>query len=264
MADDINIVLSGGTQNTDQRDSLGGFPSPVPPGDGKNNLFNNVTPRQTTQGWVDYRCLYVFNDSEDARYSVNTYIVYLNEVGATVQLGVLLQNEVQSLNFNTIPTGGSFTISVQGLKSDTITWDGDPGVLAERIEEAISAVTDCSVTVPTAGTHVYHIEFQGILGNKALSTMSVTDNVLLPSPISPITARVTYGSPINTVAPDIGDEKIAPTGIAFSTPLAPGLHIGKLSPSEGFPVWVKRIVTPGFEAVEDDGFELKVEVSSDE
>jgi hypothetical protein len=255
---DINIVFSGGVQNTTQIDSLGGFPSPVSPTDNKNNLFNNISPRQTTQGWTDYRCLYVFNDNNDLRYETKVFIEYLSEIGATIYLGLLLQNDVQKLDFTAnVPTGGTFTISIHGMKSDTITWDSSTTTLATRIQEAISAVVECTVAVPTPGTHIYTITFQGILGNKALTSMSVTDNALTPS-VSPSITKVTTGSPINTIAPDIGDEKTVPTGIPFITTLTPGTLIGTLFPSEGFPVWIKRVVAPGFEAVEEDGFKLHI------
>jgi hypothetical protein len=263
MADDISMVFSGGTQNAKQQDSLGGFPSPIPPTDDKNNLFNNVTAQQTTQGWVDYRCIYVFNDNEDINYDASIYIEYLDDVGADVQLGFLLQNEVQSLNFSTIPTGGTFTITIQNLKSTTITWDSDPVILAARIQTAIQTVTDCTVSILNAGAHLYHITFDGILGNKSLSALSITDNNLTPSPINPVVAKITNGSPINTIAPDIGDEKIPPTGILFSASVAPGIFIGTLFSAEGFPVWVKRTVTAGFEAVENDGFNLKIEMTGE-
>jgi hypothetical protein len=256
---DINLVFSGGVQNTGQKDSLGGFPSALPPGDGKNNLFDNVTAKQTTQGWTDYRCMYVFNDNDNIRFDLTLYISYLSEIGATVSLGLLLQNEVQSIRFTDVPTGGTFTISVQGLKSDTITWNDNPTILAANMETAIKAFTDCSVT--SSGSNTYQITFKGRMSNKALTTLSITDNALTPGSINPVIAKVTMGSPINTIAPDTGDQKTPPTGIPFTTPLTPGVLIGTLFPSEGFPVWVKRIVPPGFEAVEEDGFELILKAS---
>lgn len=257
---DINAVLSGGTQNTEQQASLGGFPSSVEPGSGVNNLYNNVTSQQTTQGWTDYRCLYIFNDSEEIRYGVNVSIEYLTEIGAEIQLGLVLQNEVQSIQFSPAPTSGTFKIAIHGFESETITWDSDTSVLAENIQSAIESFTECSVSVPTGGTHLYRITFGGIMGNKSLSSMTVEDSTLTPSPTITI-KKVTSGSPINTIAPDTGDQVIAPTGITFFDAITP-IVVGKLLPAEGFPLWFKRTVEAGFGNLDEDGFRLHVDQES--
>lgn len=252
---DINIVYSGGVQNTEADNSLGGYPSPISiESEEQNNLFDDVSARETTRGHTDYRCFYVFNDSLDLKYNVDIYYEYLNNIGATIQLGILLQNEVRNLEFTTIPTGGTFTITVQGLKSGTITWDSDPNEVASRIENALKEVTDCTVEVINSGEFYYKITFKGILGNKALSSMSITDNNLTPSgSITPTIQQITIGSPINTIAPDTGFENIVPSGVPFYTVTSP-LNIGTLNAAEGFPVWIKRTVSAGFEPVEGDGF----------
>lgn len=251
----INLVYSGGVQNEDPNSSLGGFPSPTPVVNNmKNNLFDDVSPQETTQGRTDYRCLYVFNDNPDIKFAIKLYFEYLDDIGATVQLGFFSQNAVQSLKFNEIPSGGTFTITVQGLKSDTITWDNDVDVLATNIQTAIQSVSDCLVSVVTPGQFIYNITFKGVLGNKSLTLLSVTDNNLTPGVITFTVQQILPGSPINTVAPDTGFENLQPNGIPFFSILAPGVEIGTLYPSEGFPVWVRRVVSPGFEAVEGDGF----------
>lgn len=250
------IVYSGGGQNDEQKNSLGGFPSPVEINDDKNNLFDNVTPKQTSEGHTDYRCFYVFNDGVDAQYTVTVFIEYLNEVGATVNLGVLLQNEVQRLTFAGTPTGGTFKLSIQGTLTDPITWNSDGDVLAAAIQSAIEdKITTC--TVVNSGTNIFTITFTGVYQNKALSAMSANTSLLTPlGTISATVTRIQYGSPINTIAPDTGDARIVPTGVPFFQPLSPGVEIGTISPSEGFPVWVKRTVEEGFDAVENDGFKL--------
>jgi hypothetical protein len=254
----INLVYSGGTQNSTQEESLGGFPSPVSVTSGeKNNLFDDITPQQTTIGVTDYRCLYVFNDAVDLRFIVTLYIEYLNEIGSTVQLGFLRQNCQQSIRFTQVPTGGTFTLTVQGLKTPEITWDNDPDVLLTNIEEAMQTVTDCTVNFVLPNQYYYIITFDGLLKNKSLTDMSVTDNSLLPyGTIFPTIKQEVAGSPINTIAPDTGIETLSPTGIPFFTTLTPGAEIGTLFPAEGFPVWIKRSLAAGFDAVEGDGFKL--------
>lgn len=261
---DIILVYSGGTQNSIQQNSLGGFPSPVEvPNNEKNNLFNDIRPQQTTLGVTDYRCLYIFNDHLTRSFDVTVFFSYLNEIGATMRLGFLQQNAVQSLRFTDLATSGTFTLTIQGLESSTITWDNDSNVLADNIEAALQTVTDCTVDV--VSPFYYNITFKGILGSKSLTDMSVTDNNLEPyGTIIPTVSQVVRGSPINTVAPDTGFENLSPTGIPFANVVVPGVEVGTLFPSEGFPLWFKRSIEPGFDPVEGDGFNLhiKAKISS--
>lgn len=256
---EIILVYSGGTQNSIQQDSLGGFPSPVEvTNNEKNNLFNDIKSQQTTLGVTDYRCLYVFNDSENYNFDTTVFISYLNEIGSTLELGLLRQNAVQNLEFSEIATSGTFTITIQGLKSNTITWDNDSTILANNIETALQAVSDCTVEI--ISSFYYKITFKGILGNKALTDMSITDNNLEPyGTIIPTVSQVIKGSPINTVAPDTGIENLSPTGVPFASIVKPGIEVGTLFPSEGFPIWFKRSIEAGFDSVEGDGFNLHIQ-----
>lgn len=254
---DITIVYSGGVQNTKQGESLGGFPSPVEVGDEKNNLYSNVTSRQSTQGSTDYRCFYVFNDGDKAKYDVTLFIEYLNEIGSSIDLGMLLQNEIQRVAFSGGPTGGQFRLSIQGVLTDWIVWNSDGTALAAAIQNAITdKVTTCTVTNPTTDT--FNITFTGDYKNKAISLISVIKSSLTPSGVDAQVTRLQSGSPINTIAPDTGNALIIPTGVPFFQPLNPGVNVGTISPAEGFPVWVKRTVAAGFGAVDKDGFTLKL------
>lgn len=255
---DIILVYSGGTQNAIQQNSLGGFPSPVEvDNEEKNNLFNDISPRQTTLGVTDYRCLYIFNDDSTRRMEVTLFFSYLNDVGASMRLGFLQQNAVQSLSFPVLATSGTFTLTIQGLTTSVINWDNDSDVLAENIETAIQTITDCEISAVSPFS--YNITFKGVLGNKSLTTMSVTNNNLEPiGTIVPTVQQVTTGSPINTIAPDTGLENLSPTGVPFLNVLTPGIQIGTLFPSEGFPLWFKRSIDPGFDPVEGDGFNLHI------
>lgn len=256
----IDLVYSGGGQNTKQQNSLGGFPSPVEIPPTKNNLFNDVTAQQTTQGKTDYRCIYIFNDDDNFKYDVTISIEYLTETGATIELGYLSINSVQTLEFTNPAVGGDFTITVQGLTSDVIQWDSDSSVLATNIQTALQTVTDCEVEVITPGQFYFSIIFKGNLGNKTLTTFTVTNNNLTPlGTITPTIIQTVQGSPINSIAPDTGLENVNPTGISFVQILSPGVLIGTLYPAEGFPLWVKRIVAADSEAVENDGFVLQIE-----
>lgn len=249
MADELTIVYSGGQQNTKADNSLGGYPSPISILENKNNLFDDVSSKETTQGKTEYRCFYVFNDNDYFKIDTSIYIEYIKEDGVSVYVGLLQQNAVQSLEFTSLPTSGTFTLTVQGLKSDVITWSSNTTTLASNIQTALQAVTDCSVSYSSGK---YNITFEGVLQNKALTIMSITDNNLSPA-VTPTIAHVTFGSPINTIAPDTGNENTAPTGVTFMSMLTSTL-IGTLYPSEGFPIWIQRVVAAGFDSVEGDGF----------
>lgn len=248
----ISLVYSGGAQNTNPDRSLGGFPSPTSINTNKNNLFDDVSPTETSQGKIDYRCLYIFNDDTDFSHQITIFVEYLKEPGATIEFGVIIQNAVQGINFSPAPPGGDFRISIQEFETDVITWNNDSTVLASNIQNALNSITQCSVSV--VSQYNYRITFMGILGNKSLSTLSITHNTL---GMTPTVSQVTVGSPINTVAPDTSIESVVPTGISFVSAEFPGVTIGTLNPSEGFPLWFKRTITAGFDPVEGDGFVLK-------
>lgn len=257
----ISLVYSGGAQNVNQEGSLGGYPSPVSVTDTLNNLFDDIPPQQTTQGETDYRCLYIFNDDPALAFTITLYVEYLDDNGASVELGILQQNAVQRLTFPQTVTGGTFTITIQGVKTPTINWDSDPSVLASNIQTAIQTITGCSVVNTVSGQFSYTITFTGAMGNKSISLLLVTDNNLQPYGSLPTITQVLLGSPINTVAPET-IPAVIPTGIPFNSALFPGVVIGTLYPSEGFPLWIMRTIAPGFEAVENDGFNLHLRAQS--
>lgn len=57
----------------------------------------------------------------------------------------------------------------------------------------------------------------------------------------------------------VADENTAPVGVTFSVPDAEpeALSIGSLAPGESKAVWIKRIVTPGTSAYNDDSCTLR-------
>lgn len=64
------------------------------------------------------------------------------------------------------------------------------------------------------------------------------------------------GSPMDTIV----DEDTAPTGISFSLAATPGtaLSIGSLAPGEVKGIWVKRVVTAGATAYNNDNVVIEV------
>ena len=110
---DIAFFLSGGTGNSNPNLSLGGSPSNTPVSGVLNSLFSDVTSEQASNGLVDYRCFYVYNESETAYlYNATAYIQSQTNSGSTVQIGVSV-NPIDTVaplipTENTPPTGVYF------------------------------------------------------------------------------------------------------------------------------------------------------------
>jgi hypothetical protein len=275
IASDISFVLSGGINNDDPKFSLGGFPSPTPMPDTVDNLFTDITPNQASEGKTDFRCFYIFNDNaDDAMYDVTLYVESTDPDASTptsISIGFLFRNEIQTISFTQLASGslppdsGSFRLKIDALQTDLISYTSDNTQLAANMETALKAILENDVTVNYSGTSGgiknFTVTFYGINRNKALGVIDTTDNTIVPA-YSISASKSVVGSPINTVAPDIGDEKTVPNGINFTKITSTGLSIGTLRASEGFPVWVKRVVPFLAESQEGDGIRVKVRVKS--
>lgn len=75
LSTDIKFYLSGGAVNISPAASLGGIISAVPVMDDTlNNLFDDVTGAEHLAGDINYRCIYVKNDSAETAANVKIYI----------------------------------------------------------------------------------------------------------------------------------------------------------------------------------------------
>ena len=75
LATDLKFFFSGGGANDDPNASLGGAKSSVAITDNTlNNLFDDVSGTEHTAGDIEYRCLFVKNDSAETAYDVRVYI----------------------------------------------------------------------------------------------------------------------------------------------------------------------------------------------
>ena len=273
---DLSFVLSGGTYNDDPKQSLGGLPSPTPISNNLNNLFGSITPQQASNGKTDYRCLYVFNDnSTETMYNMSVTIASLApnnlDTPTRIYIGSLFREENQLLKLTpaeSISTpSGSFKLQIDSSETELISYTSDNTILATRMQSALNEILEDNVIVTFDGidtdtvTKIFSVSFYGINKNKAFGTISVTDNTIIPVHTASITKSV-IGSPINTVTIDIGEELTPPTGIIFAIPSASGIMIGTLRPNEGFPLWIKRVVPPLADSVEDDGVRILCKIRS--
>ena len=139
MANILSFVYSDPTglgTNTDPKKSLGGVPS-VNPIQGT-TIFDNVASEQASSGVVQYRCIYVTNDSPSNNvYGTNLYISEDVALGADIDLGFKIANErqiVKVVNFSTV-TGGYLDVTYTRDTSYpfTVAYDSSATTFADTV-----------------------------------------------------------------------------------------------------------------------------------
>ena len=265
--DDIIITLTGGSANTDPDSSLGGEPSSYPITGVINNLFDNIDSSQSSSGYTDYRCVYIFNNnSVDSLYDLKVYISSEIESGSDIELGITNRLEIQKITLVGTPTDGSFEISYtppgESLQTRTVYWDLDLGVWTQNIQNALNSITTLNCIVTAAGSfsnRVFNLSFtdyrsHDIIGLDisnltGVSTGSVTKTI--------------EGSPVNATPPELDFATTPPADVDFSRPVSyDAFEIGTIYPEEGLPVWIKRTTEADTEAIASDGFILRISANA--
>lgn len=268
-ANDISIVLSGGTTNINVNNSLGGDPSASPiVNNVLNNLFDDVSPEETDEGHEDYRCIYFFNDGDTPIFLVNLWIVSDFLGGATVEIGVEQVDEIQRITLDTFAaTGGSFTLSFDGIEFVS-NFNADLGIWATTLQDTLNALLKdgekrlSGVVVnaqPVSATRIiFDVNFNGSDGSKNQPKFVLVSDDLTPAAVDILISAPQEGAPVNTIAPEIGIETTPPGGVGFFAPTQQSpIAIPRLNPEDGFPLWVKRATEEGSDPKEDDGFVLR-------
>lgn len=258
---DIVMVLSGGADNTLSIDSLGGDPSvTVVP----TRLFSTISPTDAEAGFTDYRCIYVANNHDtDSLYNTKIFITDEIADGADVKLGFLFQDDIQQVVINGTVSSGSFSLFYDG-NSFTVNYNATLSTWASNFQTAIRAVSDAladvTVTGSTSGSRtIFQVEFVDGAGSRYHPLLELDDNNLSPV-VSISIAKITEGSPINSVAPEIDTPKTAPNSITFYYPTEnDSLEFGEFRATDMIPVWIKRQCAVNTIALEDDGFSLEIQ-----
>jgi hypothetical protein len=271
-ANDLTLVLSGGAANLNPNAALGGDPSSTPITDDViNNLFSDVSKEETVDGIEDYRCIYVFNDGETSVYNVSLWIEdFVN--GADMEIGVESRNESQRITISgAIVTGGSFTLSYKA-NNFVSNYNSDLGVWSAALQTAINALLDdddnpyfhqVTVIAQSLGTSIiFDIIFNDLDAKRNFDKFLVVSNDLTPT-VSILVTTTQEGAPINTIASEINVSTTPPGGVGFFAATSDNpIVLPIFNPSEGFPVWIKRTVSSGSIATENDGFILKIRAES--
>jgi hypothetical protein len=259
---DISLVLSGGSSNADPANSLGGDPSNVAIPSGINNLFADASDTDAQLGRVDYRCFYVFNDNPtDVFKSVKVWVDSEIAAGATVQLGINAQDDLQIIAVTGNVSGGSLALTLDGSPF-SFAFNNDLAVWGQNLQNALnglSSVSGASVSVAKFGTTVtFQIVFQGDDSNRYFTPLVLTTNSLTGvGSIVVSLSKLVDGSPINSIAPAIDQSTTVPVGVNFvNSDSESFIPVGNLRALEGFPVWVKRTIAAETDPIGDDGFSL--------
>jgi hypothetical protein len=263
-SDNISFVLSGGSNNSNPKLSIGGQPSSTPILGSINNLFSNITSEEASAGKTDYRCFYVFNDSQsDTLYSSKIYIFSKASFSSSkIEIGIATAIDRQSIEIIGPISSGSVVLAYE-QRSATVSWGGSPSnfqnnLLSQLASIGLSGIT--SVLLSSGNTHLFSIAFEGALKNKNHSKLAVQQNNLVGSGTPVVTIRKTSeGQPINSIAPLVASEKATPSGVVFSqaNSINP-ISIGSIGPGEGFPVWVKRTTPTGASFKQNEYFTIRL------
>lgn len=260
---DILFLMSGGSDNVFPGDSIGGPMSDHHVGDSFNNLFSDVTTRQSFAGHTDYRCFYVLNNHPTEKLKSVGVWAHKKLAGSEVQIGLSLQNEVQALMVKGKPDAGSFQL-VYTIKhgSDTLTattreinWTPDAVTMAQRIRAILNSLSYLG-GIEVIGSENndgfdFLIQFTGPSGGRAQEELGVINELAVDVSIH----RTLKGGPINMIAPNIGFPNNPPSGVTFfDTDRSTPIPIGTLFPGDYMPVWIKRDVARRTKAVHPDQF----------
>lgn len=261
---DITFTFSGGSANSNPDQSLGGEPSLQPIV--HKRLFDDVSNEESKLGSVDYRCLYVNNESNtDHLYDAEVFVVYTVAGEINVQLGFNFENERQNLTVSNVEhiTSGSFTLVYTDSDNHDIivNWNSNLSVWSNNFQTAIRLIPnleDVTVSVfPSGSSVVFEIDFVGSASNRyheSLNLKTEGNNLVSSQTTNVSIVKSVNGGPINRIADVIDVDTTNPNNLVFNSTAS----LGDIRPLDSFPVWIKRIVPESTVPLENDGFVLRI------
>lgn len=268
---DVYFILSGGSTNADPHSSLGGTPSEIVDGIINNGrLFSDVSTTDSTDGKIDYRCIYLINSSPDATlYETKIYIEEYIESGSSIYIGVDKSNERQVITINsnnTINETDSFDFSIEthsGTHTFNVVW-GDGETFASNLKNSINSIEgikDCSVSFVQSevnSMYIFEINFSGTISKNR--NYNRIQSISAPSNVNSVNIQTSNeGRPINSTAVEIETETTVPNGVEFiETTISSPLNMGNLQPTDIIPIWIKRVIPTGASPVESEQINIKI------
>ena len=274
-ASNISFVLSGGASNINPNNSLGGDPSSTSINGGLlNNLFDDVASYESENGNEDYRCIYVFNDGETTVWDMKLWADSITEGNVQIKLGIESSNEKQRITIIGA-TGGILELQYKD-RSFSSNYNSNTTVWASNIETSISNVTVSDVSTEKifkkvsvegrnlgSDTLIFDITWSGKDGKRNFDNIEIIGSELVLEPNGSVLVTVEQqGSPINTLANET-IETSPPGGVVFfDTNETSPIVIARLDPSDGFPIWIKRIIPSQTVASVEDKFTIQMVAQS--
>ena len=274
-ASNISFVLSGGASNINPNNSLGGDPSSTSINGGLlNNLFDDVASYESENGNEDYRCIYLFNDGETTVWDMKLWADSITEGNVQIKLGIESSNEKQRITIIGA-TGGILELQYKD-RSFSSDYNSNTTVWASNIETSISNVTVSDVStekifkkVSVEGRNlgsdklIFDITWSGKDGKRNFDNIEIIGSELVLEPNGSVLVTVEQqGSPINTLANET-IETSPPGGVVFfDTNETSPIVIARLDPSDGFPIWIKRIIPSQTVASVEDKFTIQMVAQS--
>lgn len=257
-SDDIEFLLSGGSNNSDPNKSIGGEISSFPVLGSLNNLFPDITSEEAASGKVDYRCFYVKNSSSAGfLYDASMIITSQSSGGAYANLGLARSTDVQRIDVTGTSISGTMVLRL-GETPISMNWGSSPFGFAASLRNALSYVgVNAQVDYSVAGNKTsFVVTFSGDSNYKSWPTLQVQENNLTgtDTPVVSI-VKVTQGQPINSSAPLLTTDSMAPATVTFQNGTIP---IGNLAPGTFAPIWVRRTTPANTEFSQNDGFTIKI------
>lgn len=257
---DITFVYSGGANNTNPSNSIGGNPSINSINGTLNNLFSNVNREDSEAGFTDYRCFYIFNNSEtEALFNVSVFFESQIDGISSCELGVSKSTDVQILSLSAIPTSGSFTLKYDNHTTGNINWNNNSLIFEKNIQDALNDLDVLSgVVVQSLSSTGFSISFLGDDNNRNHSLLTTGSVNLSPSTtISFI--KNGEGQPINSIAPLLATSKTPPYSVNFyPTDEFNKILVGDLLPGDGVPIWIKRTTIGSISNDQTNGFTFRL------
>lgn len=259
----INFVYSGGLNNSNPYDSIGGDPSINSISGNLNNLFSDVSMQDSEVGIVDYRCFYVTNDSINGEklYNTTMYLTTEYNTQSSIQLGISRENESQEISLSTTPTSGSFKLKIGPLVTNPIIWNSNQNLFLGNIGNALNNLELINVSVQKTLFNNYQITFINDCSYRNYDLIEIVENNLLSSSqqVSIQVEKKTEGRPINSKAPKIFNSQSAPFNVTFyDTNANSRLLIGDLYPGDVVPIWIRRYTYGQVNTDQLNGFNIRI------
>ena len=256
---DIVFVFSGGQGNYDPFQSIGGNPSVIEIGEISQGLFTSLTDEQLKSGITDYRCFYIFNQSDtESLYDFSVY--NQNSSSAVCYIGLDKKNDIQKITLSGSPISGNLVLNYDG-DDFTVEFSSNTQQLALNFQQQLIDLGLLGVIVTTEAKTGYYnilINFESDSGFKYHPLISLVSNNLSPSTEFFIN-KIQDGSPINIIVPKTQSILSEPENITFDliTPINP-IYLASLKPNEGIPIWLKRVVPAGTSKSGALNFQFKI------